>query len=321
MAELRIRTARHTVRVAAPPKRVFQLITDAHRWPQIFDLVVSTEHLSFSGGTETVRLWELIDGQVQSYVSHREASPHRLQLRFRHDEAPEPITSMGGVWLVLPKGNGSLVALDHYYRVAGDDATATECVGMAVEQSSVAMLTALREVAELDGDLDRLWVSGTDSVDIDGDAGDVYEFLARAHDWPQRLPHVHRLTVDEEVFDIQHLEAQIRLPNGSLHATSTVRVCFPETHIVYKMTRPPAIMRAHTGTFTVAAHGGGVRATAHNTVLLHRERFTELLGEQSTVEDARSAVREVLRTISLSTLGRARRFAEARRPTWIEGAA
>ena len=321
MAELRIRTARHTVRVAAPPRLVYQLISDVTRWPQIFDPTVAVEHLGSGGNTERVRMWHLVDGEVRCHVTQRDHHPQRMQLRFRQEESSPPVASMGGLWMVVPKGNGSLVALDHYYRVVDDDPAEAEWLAQAVEQTSLAMLTALKEVAELDGQLDALWVSHEDSVDIYGEPRDVYDFLARAHDWPQRLPHIDRLLVDEEFVDIQHLHGQIRLPNGSTHHTSTVRVCFPETHIVHKMTRPPAIMRALTGTLAVRRLPNGVRASAGNTVLLRRDAIADAFGKQSTVEDARVAVRDVLRSLSLSTLGRAKKFAEARRPTWIEGAA
>src|SRR5439155_18144661 len=108
------------------------------------------------------------------------------------------VASLGGLWLVLPKGSGSLVALDHYYRVVGDDPVEAEWLARNLERTAAAMLASLRDTAELGGELDELWVSGEDSVDIDGDARDVYEFLARAHDWPQRLPHVDRLMLEED---------------------------------------------------------------------------------------------------------------------------
>jgi aromatase len=315
MAELRIRTARHTVRVDAPPRRVYQLIADVNRWPQIFDPTVTVEHLGFDGSAERVRVWELINGEVQSCISNRELNPNRLQVRFRQEDSPHPVASMGGLWLVLPKGSGSLVALDHYYRVVDDNPADAQWLAEAIDRNSVAVLTALRETAELEGDLDQLWLSCEDSVDIDGDATDVYNFLARAQDWSQRLPHVDRLLVHEDEPDIQHVESDVRIPNGSVHSTSMVRVCFPETHIVYKQTRPPAIMRAHTGAYAVTRlPGGGVRATASHTVVLRKETIARILGPEATVEEAREAVRQVLRDLSLTTLGRAKEFAEARRP-------
>lgn len=83
MAELRIRTARHTVRVAAPPRQVYQLIADTMRWPQIFGPTVHVEHLGGNGTTERIRLWELIDNQIRCCESHRELNPRRMQVRFR----------------------------------------------------------------------------------------------------------------------------------------------------------------------------------------------------------------------------------------------
>ena len=314
MAELRIRTARHTIRVAAPPRRVYELIADVDRWPQIFDPTVTVEHLGFNGSSERVRIWELVGGELRSAVTFRELNAHRLQVRFRQEDPQHPVASMGGLWLVLPKGNGSLVALDHYYRVVGDNPADARWLAEAVDRNSVTVLEALRDTAELGGALDQLALSCVDSMDIGGDPQDVYDFLARAQDWSQRLPHIDRMLVDEDVRDIQHLEADTRLPNGSVHTTSTVRVCFPETRIVYKQTRPPAIMRAHTGSFSVTRLARGVRATAQHTVLLRPETVQRLLGPDHTVDDVRAAVRNVLHSLSLATLTRAKEFAEARRP-------
>ena len=121
MAELRIRTARHTVRVAAPPRRVYQLIAEVSSWPD-----------------------EVLNG-----TSHREYNRARMQVRFRHDGARHPLASMGGLWLVIPKGSGCLVALDHYYRVVDDNPADVRWLAEAVDHTSVAMLSALRETATI----------------------------------------------------------------------------------------------------------------------------------------------------------------------------
>ena len=304
MAELRIRTARHTVRVAAPPRQVYQLIAETARWPQIFEPTVHVERLGGSAATDRVRLWQLIDSEVRCVDSHRELNPRRLQVRFRRENTPPPTASMGGLWLVVPKSSGSLVVLDHYYRVVDDDPADTRWLAEMVDHLSVTLLCGLRDAAEQGSALDRLVLSCSDSVDIGGDPRDVYDFLARAQDWPQRLPYVDRLLMDEDVPDIQHLECDVRLPNGSERSTSMVRVCFPETQIVYKHVTPPAIMRAHTGSYSVVTLPHAVRATAAHTVVLH---------DESTMD----TVRQVLRDLSLAALGRAKQFAEARRPVRI----
>lgn len=320
MAELMIRTARHTIRVAAPPRRVYQLLADVNRWPQFCDPTIAVEHLHFDGVSERVRIWEMAGEEMRSGLWHREFNPVRMQLRFRLLDPRAPVASMGGVWLVTQKGSGSLVSVDHYYRVVDDDPVAAAKLAEGLDQTAAGGMTALREAAELEGDLDQLWLSCEDGVDIDGEARDVYDFLARAQDWPHRLPHVDRVRMDEEFADLQLLETDTRLPNGSVHTTNTVRICHPETHIVYKQTRPPAIMRAHTGSYTVTQLPRCVRATARHTVLL-RPEVLDVLPGISTMDDARAVVLQVLHGLSLATLHRAREFAEARRPAWAGAAA
>jgi aromatase len=304
MAELRIRTARNTVRVAAPPRHVYRLIADTARWPQIFEPTVHVEHLGGNRDTERVRLWQLIDNEVRSGDSVRERNPRRLQVRFRRETTPHPARSMGGLWMVVPKSTGCLVVLDHYYRVVDDDPADTGWLGDVVGETSAALLSSVREAAELGPALDRLYLSCADSVDIDGDPRDVYDFLARAQDWPQRLPYVDRLLMDEDVPDIQHLRSDVRLANGSVHTTSMVRVCFPQTRIVYKHVTPPAVMRAHTGSYTVTKLPHTVRATAANAVVLRDESTKDI-------------ARQVLRDLNLTALSRAKAFAEARRPARV----
>lgn len=169
MAELRIWTARHSIRVAAPPKRVYQLIANVDRWPRLFDPVLSVEHIGFDGTGERVRFWVRTDGRLRSWVSSREVNPKRLQVRFRRERSDGPLASLGGLWLVLPKGDGSLVALDHYYRVAGDDPAQAQRIEESITATSTAMLAAVREAAELDD----VWHPMPDQVPVDDKAEGV----------------------------------------------------------------------------------------------------------------------------------------------------
>lgn len=316
MAELKIRTARHTMRVAAHPKRVYQLIAHAEKWPQIFEPTIAIQHLGFDGITERLHHWVMVEGDVQDWIVRRELNPHRLQVRFRREDSPEPLASLGGLWLVLPKGEGSLVMLDHHYRVVDDDPADAEWVAGSVDRNSITMLTALRDAAELGGaGLDELVLRFEDSVDIDGEARDVYDFLARAQDWPERLPHVTRMRMDEYVPDIQQMEMVSRVPDGTAESSSTVRICFPETHIIYKRITVSGLFRAHTGRWMLTELPWAVRATAQHTVLLREEAISEVLGPGSTLDDARASVRNTVGSFGLATLARAKAFAEARRPS------
>jgi uncharacterized protein YndB with AHSA1/START domain len=148
MAELMIRTVRDTIRVAAPPQRVYQLIANVDRWPHMFDTVLAVEHIGWHGSGERVRFWGAFGDRRGSWVSAREVNPKRLQLRFRQERAAYPLASLGGLWRVVAKGTGSQVTLDHYFTVVGDNPVEAARLAETIDASGVAMLAAVRRAAE-----------------------------------------------------------------------------------------------------------------------------------------------------------------------------
>ena len=146
MTELRIWTARHTVRVAAPPKRAFELVANVDRWPGLVGTLDTVEHLGFDGVCERVRFVK----QGGELTMVRELNPKRMQVRFRQVDCVAPVASMGGIWLVLPKGLGVMVAIDHYYRVLDNSPVTAARVEVEIAEESTKMLTALRETLEFD---------------------------------------------------------------------------------------------------------------------------------------------------------------------------
>jgi hypothetical protein len=165
MTELMIWTARHTVKVAAPPKRVYELIANVDRWPALLGSLVSVAHLGFDGVCERVRFSQRVDGVPQELTMVRELNPKRLQVRFRQVDVRPPVASMGGFWLVAPKGLGSMVALDHYYRVVGNDPRTAASVEQEIAASARSMLAALRRTMEL-----NLIESYSDRATVEGEA-------------------------------------------------------------------------------------------------------------------------------------------------------
>jgi len=170
MTELRIWTTRHKVRIAAPPKRVFQLVANIDGWPKLFESLVAVQRLGFEGTGERVRFWKRVDGELRGWTSVRELNPKRLQVRFRHVDVPKPLASMGGMWLVVPKGNDSVIALDHYYRVSGDNPAAANRIERDIAANNAAMLTTLRHTAEFDGGMADLLEFYSDRVSAEGDS-------------------------------------------------------------------------------------------------------------------------------------------------------
>lgn len=169
MTELRIWTARQTTRVAAPPKRVFELVANIDRWPALFDSYLSVERLGFDGVYERVRFRTRHGGVPRDWTSVRELNPTRLQVRFRQVDFPPPLASMGGRWLVVPKGAGSIIELDHYYRVADDNPATAARVERDLTATSAAMLEELRQTAEFSGGMANLIESYSDVVTAEGD--------------------------------------------------------------------------------------------------------------------------------------------------------
>ena len=147
MTVLRTWTARHTMRIDAPPKRVFELVADVDRWPALVEPLVAVEHRGLDGRCERVRFVRR-DGDLTLV---RELDQKRLRVRFRQVAVRPPLASMGGYWSVASRGFGSLVALDHYFRVLDDDPAGVAAVEGELAAESTAMLRALRRTLELSG--------------------------------------------------------------------------------------------------------------------------------------------------------------------------
>ncbi|MFJ1595015.1 aromatase/cyclase [Kitasatospora albolonga] len=308
----------HTVTVAADPAVVYGLIADVSAWPQVFTPTVHVEVLGEAppgGGEQHLRIWAIANEQVRTWTSRRVLDPAARTISFRQTVSAHPVASMGGEWRVEPLEDGaSRVVLLHDYRAVDDDPAAEELIGQAVDRNSRAELTALKNAAEQGPAREELHLTFHDSLTVAGAAGDVYGFLDRADLWPERLPHVARLDLTEDVKGIQGVDMDTRSPDGSLHNTTSVRVCFEERHtIVYKQLKVPVAMSSHTGRWTVEPQDDGtVKATSWHTVTLDPEGVRTALGPGATLAEARALVRKALGTNSSTTLRHAKNYAEDR---------
>lgn len=311
----------HSITVAAPPATVYALIADVSAWPQVFGPTVHVEVLEEAdpdhGGEQLLRIWALANDQVRTWTSRRVLDPAARTVTFRQVVSAPPVASMGGEWRAEPDEDGTAtrVVLLHDYRAVDDDPGAQELIARAVDRNSAAELAALKNAAELGKTRDELHLTFSDSETVEGEAADVYAFLERADLWPQRLPHVARLDLTEDEPGIQRMDMDTRSPDGSLHNTTSVRVCFADRkEIVYKQLRVPAAMSGHTGRWEIEPLGDGtVKATSWHTVTLDPEGVRTALGPEATIGEARELVRRTLGANSSSTLRHAGRFAEEAR--------
>ncbi|HEX5404362.1 MAG TPA: aromatase/cyclase [Pseudonocardiaceae bacterium] len=300
----------HTITVAARPEHAYDVIADVSAWPHLFPPTVHAEEVSREGDEQVIRLWAFANGEVRSWTSRRWLDETGLRIRFRQEASSAPVASMGGEWIMRPSDGGTEVALLHDFTAVDDDPAQVEWITKAIDRNSGQELESLRQTAErLAGD-DRLVVSFADSVVIDGKLPDVYDFIYRCQDWPDRLPHVSRLDVAEDDSGVQVMEMDTRSPDGDVHTTKSVRVCFADDRIVYKQTMTPKIMTAHTGEWQFAECDDGVLATSRHTVMIAADAVPDVLGPDRTVDDARGAIRTALGTNSLTTLRRAKAYVE-----------
>lgn len=305
-----IHNVEHEVIIDVPAGRVYQLIADVEKWPEIFPPTVHAERAGQDGSSEQIRIWATANGTAKTWTSRREHDAERMSIAFRQERSQHPLGGMGGMWVVQPiPGSRCRVRLLHDYFATSDDPADLDWISRAVDGNSTAELQALKSSAELSGP--EQLVTFADTVEVDGGAEDVYDFLNEAQLWRERLPHVARVSLDEETSGLQILEMDTRTKDGSVHTTRSVRVCQPHRSIVYKQIVLPPLMALHTGRWLIeAGNGGGVSATSRHTVRINTARIADVLGQDVDVPAARKAVRNTLSANSLATLNLAKAYAE-----------
>jgi aromatase len=302
----------HRINVSAPAPSVFALILDIGSWPIVFPPTIHADHIERGESEERIRLWATANGEVKNWTSRRFLDRDRLRVRFQQEVSAPPVANMTGEWRIEPLSDSeTCVRLLHDFQAVGDDPDKTAWIRQAVDRNSNAELAALKAAAENRRQRAELLLSFEDVVTVGGSPKDVYDFIYRAQDWQQRLPHVSRVALAEDIPNVQELEMDTQTPDGSVHTTKSVRVCFPHNLIVYKQLQTPALMSLHTGQWLIHEDGGGgTVATSAHTVIIAPEAIPAVLGKDATVEDARVFIRDALGRNSTTTLRYAKAHAE-----------
>lgn len=302
----------HTIAVAAAPRIVYALIADVSAWSHLFPPTIHAERTAGDDVEEQIRLWALANDEVKTWTSRRWLDPGSRRIRFQQEISHPPVASMIGEWSMRPgPDGGTTLVLTHDFSVLNDDSEAAEYIVQTIDRNSGAELAAIKTATERHADLPDLVLSFEDSVVVDGDLSQVYDFIYRCQDWPKRLPHVARLSLQENEPGLQVMEMDTRTPGGDVHTTRSVRVCFPRTRIVYRQTVLPPLMAAHTGRWLFTESRNGVHAVSRHTVVIRPEAVPALLGAGSTIKDARSRIRETLGANSMATLRQAKAHVES----------
>jgi aromatase len=303
------REVAHEITVSAPAEAVYRLIAEVENWPRLFPPTIHVDQLEKHDREERIRIWATANGQVKNWISRRVFDPENLRIDFRQEVSAPPVATMGGAWLLQPVSpTETLVRLLHDYRA--DRAENLPWIDEVVDRNSRTELAALKTNVELDQGAENLTFSFEDTVEINGAASDVFDFINDAHLWSQRLPHVSTVRLEEPVPGIQTLEMDTRSKDGSTHTTKSYRVAFPHQKIVYKQVTLPALLALHTGYWTLRETDRGVAASSQHTFVLNTANIATVLGADATVTDAKDYVQTALSTNSMATLSHAKTYAE-----------
>ncbi|MET8278911.1 aromatase/cyclase [Micromonospora sp. NPDC005174] len=308
------RQVEHEIVAEAPASTVYDLIAQVGNWPRLFPPTIYAEQVEAGDGAERIRIWATANNTAKTWTSRRTLDPERLTIGFRQEISAPPVAAMGGTWKIEPLTTTRCrIRLLHDYRAVDDEPDSLRWIDEAVDRNSRSELAALRASVEATVADAGLSFSFEDTVRVDGSAKDVYDFINEAGLWEQRLPHVARVTLTEDTPGLQVLEMDTRARDGSTHTTKSYRVTLPYHRIAYKQVTLPALMTLHTGVWTFTDDDQGVTATSQHTVVLNPAAIARVLGEDATVDDARTYVREALSANSRATLGHAKDYAEKKR--------
>ncbi|MBC2906284.1 aromatase/cyclase [Streptomyces cupreus] len=313
-AKTEVHEVEHRAEVAAPAELVYRLLSDVTHGPRLFPNIVHMERFSGDGMNERVGVWLTSGDRVFPWVALRTLRPDDLRVDYRQETTQAPVADMGGSWIVEPVSERAcLVRLLHDCRPASAEPDVLDFIAETLDRNSTAELAALKEAAEREAADERLVTEIEDTARVDGSVADVYEFLADAASWPERIAHIVSVDAREGGDNVQLLDWVTHTERGVDHPSKVVRVCFPPDRIVYRHLLVPPLAAVHTGSYTVTGDGDGALVVSRHTVVLSESGIAKVLGEGADVTQARAFTEQALSTSSREVLARAKEFAERRR--------
>ncbi|MYW97963.1 aromatase [Amycolatopsis rubida] len=298
------KTVEKEILVHAPAKVLRDLVLDVDRWPALHRPAVHAEYLERSETSARIRHWAVTDDRtVRTWTEQRRFGADTITAVV--ESAELPYVDANGSWTFEERDEDTLVTLRWEFRTS--DATVAD----TVRAESAEYLASLKSAAEERDELAELILTFDDPLFIAGSIEDVYAYLYEADKWPDRIPHVAKLELEETVPGIQFFDMVSLSPDGSSHSTRSVRICLPHRKIVYKQIQLPTMLAAHTGHWAFAQTPEGVVASTRHTARIKPD-MVSILGEGTTVQDARNHLRRVLTANSMGNLQLAKAYAEER---------
>jgi C7-C12 aromatase (ARO/CYC) len=289
----------HGATAAANLDVVFDLVANVEWWNTFHGPSVHAEPVGGESDVKTYQHWWIVDDHtVKSFTATWRVDREARTIGFDF-AATDGRPAVSGRWS---------------FTASGDDTTVTvgfEPAGEEVEADLRGLLDAVVDAADRHAARQDLVVDFEDPLFVSGPLEPAYDYLYDCAKWPERIPHVVRLDLEEPVPNIQFFDMDTHTPDGVPHTTRSVRICLPGNKIVYKQIGLPALLDGHTGHWRFTPTREGVWLGARHTAVI-KPSALRVLGEGTTVEDARRYLRKVLGTNSMGNLRFAKQHAEER---------
>jgi C7-C12 aromatase (ARO/CYC) len=300
-------TVRQTATVAAPAQLVFGLVAEVENWYQFHRPSVHAEPAGHRDGAARFRHWWVADDRtVRTWQGRWRFDRAAGRIGYEFDPAEPGAAGLRGSWAFRPLSDSATEVV-----VEQDPWPAGAYDASRAELDLRELLDSVASAAEHDEQRRDLVVDFEDPLFAAGALDDAYAYLYEADKWPDRIPHVSRLVLQEDVPNIQFFDMDTAAPDGSAHTTRSVRICLPGDKIVYKQIKLPALLDGHSGHWKFTPTREGFVLAARHTAIIKQSALS-ILGPQTTVLDARKYVRRVLSANSMSNLRLAKAYAEER---------
>ncbi|WP_306192420.1 SRPBCC family protein [Streptomyces sp. MK5] len=325
MSSQRVHAAEHAVGVAAPAGVVYGLLADAVRWPVLFPSYVHVERMDHDGTQERLHLWDLVQGRVRPLRVRRRLHPRTRTVATERIDPVTPGVVTSGLWRVTPDGDRCVLSLRREHDPPPWFGSSPETDDSALEAEVVTRLDEVKAVAERWTALDQLLLGFEDSIRVSGPHELVYDFFHRIEDWPELVPHIDWVDVEEDVPGVQVADLGSCDWDGAGAVVSrAVRLCFPSAgRVVHKdllatdpdgaQERPglSRLLAGHTTEWSVLPGPLGTIVVCSHSAMLKEAALDSALGSDATLVDARHEVRAGLGRASREVLGLAKWHAES----------
>lgn len=299
MSTMNDETTRYSATASATIEVVFGLMADVQWWNTFHAPSIHAELLNESSGSKTYRHWWVVDDHTvknftATWRTDRIAGAIDFELFPKGEDRPAVV----GQWLLSDASDETIIAVKF-------KSTSNE-----IEADLRGLLDAVVDAAEQHEQRQNLVVDFEDPLFVSGPLEPAYAYLYDCAKWPERIPHVVRLDLEESPDgQVQFFDMDTHTPDGVPHTTRSVRICVPGNIIVYKQIGLPALLDGHTGHWRFTPTREGVWLGARHTAVI-KPSALEVLGEGTTVDDARKYLRKVLGTNSMGNLRFAKQYAE-----------